>query len=163
MKAFLTLVSLFVGTLTLFPSLSQADNSSAKYGQQKVVYHINYDDAKKQSSTLRNIQNHINAIGEDNLDVQVVLHGNGLSLLLKPDALTNVPKFKHANADQTMAQKVDRLRMQGVKFNVCSNTVKGRNVNLERDLYEVDSSSLVPSGVAELAYLQTKGYVYLRP
>ncbi|MDG6778785.1 DsrE family protein [Thiomicrorhabdus sp. zzn3] len=155
------LVLLWIGA-ALLPNSSYADGGS-KYGMQKVVYHINYDDAKKQSSTLRNIQNHINAVGADKLDLQVVLHGNGLSLLLKPEALKNVPKFKTANATQTMTQKIDQLKMQGVKFNVCANTVKGRNVDVTRDLYDVDTSTIVPSGVAELAYLQSKGYLYLRP
>ncbi|WP_319381858.1 DsrE family protein [Thiomicrorhabdus sp.] len=154
---------LFIASvLTLVAFASQAAEQN-RYGFQKVVYHINYDDAKKQSSTLRNIQNHINAVGEDKLDIQVVLHGNGLSLLLKPDALQNVPKFKAANADTQMTQKIDQLKMQGVHFNVCANTVKGRDVNIERDLYDVEPSSVVPSGVAELAYLQSKGYLYLRP
>ena len=54
-----------------------ADNG---YGKQKVVYHINYDDPKLQAGALRNIQNHINAVGKDNLEVRVVLHGNGLAL-----------------------------------------------------------------------------------
>ncbi|WP_319557839.1 DsrE family protein [Thiomicrorhabdus sp.] len=152
----------FASLLSLISFASQAADEN-RYGHQKVVYHINYDDAKKQSSTLRNIQNHINAVGEANLDIQVVLHGNGLSLLLKPEALKNVPKFKAANADTQMKQKIDQLKMQGVRFNVCANTVKGREVNVERDLYDVEKSSIVPSGVAELAYLQSKGYLYLRP
>ncbi|MGI9388009.1 MAG: DsrE family protein, partial [Methyloligellaceae bacterium] len=47
------------------------------YGKQKVVYHINYDHAKAQAGALRNIQNHINAVGKENLDLKVVLHGKG--------------------------------------------------------------------------------------
>ena len=43
------------------------------YAKQKVVYHINYDNPKKQAGALRNIQNHINAVGADNLDLKVVL------------------------------------------------------------------------------------------
>ena len=69
------------------------------YGKQKVVYHINYDNPKKQSGALRNIQNHINAVGAENLDLKVVLHGNGLSLLVRPEALKRLPKFKNGNAN----------------------------------------------------------------
>lgn len=138
-------------------------DTTDRYSNQKVVYHINYDDAKKQSSTLKNIQNHINAVGADNLDIKVVMHGNGLSLLIKPEALKNVPKFKVANASQEMVQKIDQLKMQGVDFNVCDNTIKGRQVEIERDLYDAKPDDVVPSGVAELAYLQSQGYFYLRP
>ena len=40
------------------------------YGKQKVVYHINYDDPKRQKGALRNIQNHINAVGKETLDLK---------------------------------------------------------------------------------------------
>ena len=137
-----------------------ADNG---YGKQKVVYHINYDNPKKQAGGLRNIQNHINAVGAENMDIKVVLHGNGLSLLLDPESLAKLKKFKHANADEKMIARIDSLRDQGVKFNVCNNTVKGRKVDLEGDLHNVDKKDIVPSGVAELSKLQQEGYTYIKP
>ncbi len=134
-----------------------------RYSKQKVVYHINYDNPKKQTGALRNIQNHINAVGAENMDIKVVLHGNGLALLLNPDSLPKLNKFKFANANDTMAAKIDGLKNQGVAFNVCANTVKGRKVNLEDDLYDVSQSDIVPSGVAELTHLQAQGYTYIKP
>ena len=135
----------------------------AEYSKQKVVYHINYDNPKKQGGALRNIQNHINAVGAENMDIKVVLHGHGLSLLVNPDSLAKLPKFKHANATDTMTGKVDGLKNQGVKFQVCANTVKGRKVNIENDLYNVEQADIVPSGVAELSHLQMQGYTYIKP
>ena len=137
-----------------------ADNG---YDKQKVVYHINYDNPKKQKGALRNIQNHINAVGKDNLEVSVVMHGNGLSLLLKPEALKEVPKFKKANATEQQQATIDNLKIQGVSFDVCKNTVRGRKVNISEHLYDVTEADIVPSGVAEVAALQQKGYVYLKP
>lgn len=138
-------------------------HANDRYGKQKVVYHINYDNPKQQAGALRNIQNHINAVGAENLDLKVVLHGNGLSLLLEPDALAKLTKFKHANADEAMTAKIDSLKNQGIEFNVCENTVKGRKVNIETDLYNVDKKDIVPSGVAEVARLQAMGYSYIKP
>ena len=149
----------FLNIATITPTM--AENKG--YGKQKVVYHINYDNPKKQAGALRNIQNHINAVGAKNLDLKVVLHGNGLALLLEPDALSNVPKFKFANANDKMIAKIDGLKNQGVAFNVCANTVRGRKVNVNDDLYNVDEADIVPSGVAELAKLQMQGYVYIKP
>ena len=137
--------------------------ANERYGKQKVVYHINYDNPKQQAGALRNIQNHINAVGAENLDLKVVLHGNGLALLLEPDSLAKLKKFKHANADETMTAKIDSLKNQGVKFNVCANTVRGRKVDVEADLYNVDNDDIVPSGVAEVARLQAMGYAYIKP
>ncbi|GIT25831.1 MAG: hypothetical protein CM1200mP41_18750 [Gammaproteobacteria bacterium] len=42
---------------------------------QKVVYHVNFDDSQEQQQTLRYIKNHLNAVGEDKLDLRVILHG----------------------------------------------------------------------------------------
>ena len=68
-------------TLLLTLPLMIGTASASSYGKQKVVYHINYDNPKQQEGALRNIQNHINAVGADNLELRVVLHGNGLSML----------------------------------------------------------------------------------
>jgi len=132
------------------------------YGKQKVVYHINYDNPKHQAGALRNIQNHINAVGAENLDLKVVLHGKGLSLLLEPDALKST-KLKFANADDQIQAKISGLKDQGVDFNVCANTLKGKKINYENDLYDVAKADIVPSGVAELARLQSMGYTYIKP
>jgi hypothetical protein len=137
--------------------------ANERYGKQKVVYHINYDDPKLQMAALRNIQNHINAVGAENMELRVVLHGNGLSLLLYPESLSHLPKFKHANATEEMAARIDGLKNQGVSFKVCQNTVKGRNVDMANDLYDADNEDLVPSGVAELSYLQGQGFTYIKP
>lgn len=139
------------------------DKSTERYGHQKVVYHINYDDPKQQAGALKNIQNHINAVGAENMDIKVVLHGNGLAMLIDPNSLSKLTKFKHANADQKMTAVIDTLKGQGVSFNVCENTVKGRNVDVEADLYNVDKADIVPSGVAEVARLELLGYAYIKP
>jgi intracellular sulfur oxidation DsrE/DsrF family protein len=156
----LSLAALLLVGASLLPGEAIADNG---YDKQKVVYHINYDDPKKQAGALRNIQNHINAVGKDDLEIKVVLHGNGLALLLEPDSLEKLTKFKHANANEKMAAKIDGLKDQGVSFNVCANTVRGRKVDLQTDLYNVSESDIVPSGVAEVAKLQQQGYVYIKP
>ena len=137
--------------------------ASQSYTKQKVVYHINGDNPKQQAGALRNIQNHINAVGAENLDLRVVMHGNGVSLVLLPEALPQVPKFKNANADEQMQAKIDGLKDQGVSFSVCANTLKGRKVNQEEQLYNVEKADIVPSGVAELAHLQAQGYTYIKP
>ena len=155
------ILSAFLVSLCLL--MTTAATANERYGKQKVVYHINYDNPKQQAGALRNVQNHINAVGADNMDIKIVLHGNGLALLLEPDSLAKLKKFKHANADEAMTAKIDSLKDQGVDFNVCANTVRGRKVELETDLYNVDKEDVVPSGVAEVARLQAMGYSYIKP
>lgn len=155
------LLSAFMISLCML--MTTVTHANDRYGKQKVVYHINYDNPKMQAGALRNIQNHINAVGAENLDLKVVLHGNGLALLLEPDSLAKLNKFKHANADDTMTAKIDSLKNQGIEFNVCENTVKGRKVDVDSDLYNVEKKDIVPSGVAEVARLQQMGYSYVKP
>ncbi|HEY9080927.1 DsrE family protein [Magnetovibrio sp.] len=139
-------VALLVGNVT------NAD-ASERYGKQKVVYHINTpggEGDKVYLGAMRNIQNHINAVGAENLDLKVVIHGNGIGLLQSAKAAGNV---------QTA---VANLRSQSVGFEVCANTLKGKNIALDQ-LYEVFNEDVVPSGVAELARLQQMGYTYIKP
>ncbi len=161
MSAFLKIALWAAMTSLLWTGSAIADSSG--YEKQKVVYHINYDNPKAQAGALRNIQNHINAVGAENLDLKVVLHGNGLALLLEPTSLEKLNKFKHANANEEMTAKIAALKDQGIAFNVCANTVRGRKVDYTNDLYDVAEADIVPSGVAEVAKLQAMGYSYIKP
>ena len=151
--------SVLLSAALLFTAQAMAGE---RYGKQKVVYHINYDAPQAQAGALRNIQNHINAVGAENLDFKVVMHGKGLSLLLTPDAVEKT-KLKYGNASDQMQAKVAGLKDQGVSFQVCANTLKGKQINYEDDLYDVDKADIVPSGVAELSRLQAMGYTYIKP
>jgi hypothetical protein len=157
------LIGALIGTLALV-GLGQpatAGDAMAATTKQKVVYHINGDDAAQQKAALGNIQNHINAVGKDSLDLKVVLHGDGLSLLLYPDAKGKT-KMKQANATDEMQAKLTGLKQQGVQVQVCGNTLKGRNIEVA-DLYDVGQADIVPSGVAQLGILQAQGYAYIKP
>lgn len=134
-------------------SLMLAFNTSLvaeRYSKQKVIYHINYDNPKAQVAALRNIQNHINAVGVKNLDLKVVMYGNGLSLLLEPEALKDT-KLAFGNANNIMQSRISDLKEQGVNFQVCANTLNGKKINYEDHLYDVEKADIVPSGVAELS------------
>ena len=65
------------------------------------------------------------------------------------------------HAADNMSAKVDGLKTQGVEFKVCANTLNGRKVDYENELYDVSQADIVPSGVAELSHLQSQGlYLY---
>jgi len=59
--------------------------------------------------------------------------------------------------------RISGLKDQGIQFEVCANTLKGRKINAEDDLYDVSKADIVPSGVAQLAILQSQGYAYIKP
>lgn len=153
MNKLTTLLALVLSVL-IGGTFAQDAHANDRYGKQKVVYHINYnggEDDKAYRGALTNIQNHINAVGVENLDVKVVLHGNGLGLL------------QSAKTSERLQGQVLELKGQNVDVHVCNNTLVGRKIDYNADLFDVFEEDIVPSGVAELSYLQQQGYTYIKP
>jgi intracellular sulfur oxidation DsrE/DsrF family protein len=118
-------------------------------GPDKVIYHVNNTEAQA-SDALRNIGNHLEV--NPKAKIVVVTHARGVDFLFK-DA-----KDKNGNPYHLV---VERLKTQGVQFDVCQITL--RNRKLTKDQF-VPEASFVPSGVAEITRLQQReGYAYLRP
>ena len=119
------------------------------YHNQKVVYHVN--DAEGAGPILRNVTNHLNAVGDKNAEVIVVTHGKGIDFLLEGWA---------DKQGKTYDEAVQGLVNRGVKFQICANTLRGRKI--EDDKVSMNAK-VVPSGVATVAELQQQGYAYLKP
>lgn len=127
---------------------------NGRYTKQKVVYHINENGGEGDNAYLRalnNIQNHINAVGADNLHLKVVLHGDGVNVL------------RNATSNLRLQGQIANLKNQKVSFAICNNTLVQRKIDPETDLFEVFDEDIVPSGVAELSHLQQQGYTYVKP
>ncbi len=145
-----TAVALLAG-LCLGGQAAQAEERG--YADQKVVYHNDGgapDNAKYFGKILRNLKNHVRALGAEHIGVKVVDHGDGVILL------------QMASTAPELASQIDDLRQDGVQFLVCKNTLSERKIDWHT-LYGVQEQDLVTSGVAELIDLQTKGYLYVHP
>lgn len=154
MKATTRVAMLCLTVLAIAGALAGPAVAEDRYGKQKVVYHINYEGGeggKAYITALKNVQNHINAVGKDNIEVKVVLHGDGVNML------------RDSVKDLKLQGEVTNLKTQNVAFAVCANTLKGRKIDPDKDLFEVGKEDIVPSGVAELSYLQGKGFTYIKP
>lgn len=128
--------------------LSLAVSAGAAGRPDKVVYHIS--DASNAMQALGNIRNHLNA--SPNASIVVVTHGAGIDFLLE-DA-----KDKNGNPYDAVVQELSNRKVQ---FRVCNNTLEGRKIDRKRVLPE---ATVVPSGVAEVARLQSQeGYAYIKP
>ncbi len=71
---FRKLLTIMVACIGLMASGLMAE-AGERYSKQKVAYHINYPggkDDKAYLGALRNIQNHINAVGAENMEIKVV-------------------------------------------------------------------------------------------
>jgi uncharacterized protein len=132
--------------------LRNADAAPPGYFKdQKVVYHNDGgspDNASYFRRMLNSMKNHVEAVGKDHVEIRVVDHGGGVEL------------FQMAQTDKELASRVDALRAQGVRFLICANTLRERQIDWHT-LYGVNEDDVVPSGVAELARLQGMGFVYI--
>lgn len=150
MKRLMTKVLALAAVAMLGVSFA-ANAGSAKngYDKQKVVYHIN--DINSANGALRNVKNHLNAIGDEHAEIIVVTHSSGAFTLV--DGATDAKGRSMGDAVQTLANR-------GVQFRICANTIRGKKIPKEKvSTY----AEVIPSGVAHVAHLQQKGYLYVKP
>jgi intracellular sulfur oxidation DsrE/DsrF family protein len=115
----------------------------------RAVYQIDGGD-EQALRALRNIRNHLQA--DPSARITVVALGSGVDFLLNGEKDSGGYPFELIVQD---------LREQGVKFEVCVNTLDSRH--LEKSQF-IDGLTFVPSGFAELARLQFRqGFAYLKP
>lgn len=115
--------------------------------RHRVVMHLNSGDEQAQRGALNNIRHLYQELGRDHLEVELVAHGAGLTLLTKKDS--------------KLAGEVARLKSDyGVAFTACSNTMKAMHLTREDLIEQVDRT--VPAMV-RLMELQERGWVYIKP
>lgn len=131
------------------PWLLVAYASIAGAQDVKVVYHITTG-VDTANAAMINIKNHLDE--DPTAKIVVVTNGAGIDFLLQDAKDSQGREFSAA---------VSVLADRGVKFRVCDNTLKTRQISPDKLLME---ASIVPSGVAEAARLQAKeGFVYIKP
>ena len=123
--------------------------ASGNVAEDKVVYHVN-DTGAQATNALRNIGNHLEV--NPKAKIVVVTHAQGV------DFLFDGAKDRNGNPYNI---RVEELKSQGVKFDVCDITLRNRKISRSKFIPE---ATFVPSGVAEITRLQQReGYAYLRP
>jgi hypothetical protein len=116
--------------------------------EEKVIYHIS--DSANARNALRNAMNHLSQ--SPKAKIVFVTHGAGIDFLI--DGAVD----KNGNPYDI---DVEQLSAQHVEFRVCNNTLIGRHIDKSKLLPQ---TSIVPSGVAEVARLQIQeGYAYIKP
>lgn len=125
-----------------------AGMTTAAMAESKAVYHVNEDG--KYTGALRNVKNHLKA--DPSAKIIVSTHSKGVDFLFEG--------AKDPKTDAMYSSMVEELQAKGVVFHVCANTIKGRKMDKTKLLPGV---IIVPSGVADLAKLQTEGYTYIKP
>ena len=124
------------------------------------LYHCDFGDPARFSQMLVNISNHYQAGGTNPLELQlcIVAHGAGVKFFMETldgtawaDEVT-VPKI---------FERVEALAKNGLKVYLCDITFERQKLDREK-ARKRDFVQFVPSGVASVAALQSKGYAYIK-
>ena len=124
------------------------------------LYHCDFGDSARFGQMLNNINNHLSVYEFDPMKVKVVVvaHGAGLKFFLED--LTATP-WEKDTIDPELYKRVVALSRYGVEAYLCQITYKRLNVDPAKTRND-QFLKFVPSGVATVAELQSKGYAYLK-
>ncbi len=118
------------------------------FAEHKVVLQLSDGDAKKQALVLSVANNLLKAYDPDKVAIEVVTFGPGIDLL-------------RTTSDRR--KQVESLITQGVRFDVCLNTVD----TIERETGTrpeiIPDATPVQVGVGQILYLAENGYTLVRP
>jgi intracellular sulfur oxidation DsrE/DsrF family protein len=124
------------------PVIAQSDKP------HKLVIQVSTDDPAVQKTALNNAVNLQKMVGLDQVDIEVVAYGPGLSLF---------------TSKSPEAFRVPDLAQQEITFSACENTMKHMVKKSGKEVELVDGVRVVPAGVLRILELQEQGYAYLRP
>lgn len=124
------------------------------------IYHVDFGDPKRYAQVLNNISNHYSVYGSDPFALQlaIVAHSGGIKFFLDNLAGTH---WEKETLDPELVTKLDALSKNGLKVYLCSITFERNKLSHDRARQE-PYIAFVPSGVATVAALQTKGFAYLK-
>lgn len=123
--------------------------AQAEGKRHRLVIQVNSADAVTQKIAINNAFNVQEYFGADNVDIEIVAYGPGLSIL---------------TAKSGEKDRVVRLGMMGVKLSACGNTMKKvakQTGKMPKLLSGVEVAK--EGGVIRIMALQQKGYSYIRP
>lgn len=121
---------------------------AAEGAPHKVVIQVSTDDLRTQTIALNNAVNLQKALGQDNVQIEIVAYGPGLGML---------------TSNSKEGQRITSLAMQDIQFSACGNTMKGIEKKTGKMPALLEGVTVVEAGVLRLMELQEQGYAYVRP
>jgi intracellular sulfur oxidation DsrE/DsrF family protein len=124
------------------------------------LYHCDFGDPQRFGQLLTNMNNHLSVYEFDNMKVKLVIvtHGAGVKFFL--DDLTDTP-WANDKIDPDLYKRFTGLTKFGVEAYLCEITFKRNKMDLAKAKKDA-FLKFVPSGVATVAELQSKGFAYLK-
>jgi uncharacterized protein len=118
------------------------------FAEHKIVLQLSDNDAKKQALVISVAYNLLKAYDPDKVAIEVVAFGPGIDLL---------------RTESSNRKLVESLIAQGVRFDVCLNTVDTveRETGKRPDI--IPAATPVQVGVGQILHLTENGYTLVRP
>jgi intracellular sulfur oxidation DsrE/DsrF family protein len=140
-----------VAALTLHVAAAMAETKplpDKPFAEHRIVLQLSDSDAKKESLVISVANNLIKAYGPDAIAVEVVAFGPGIDVL---------------RAENPNRTRVESLISQGVKFDVCVNTLDTieRETGKRPDI--IPGAIPVQVGVGQILSLTENGFTLVRP
>lgn len=129
--------------LFLFFSAYSLKAQSSDAPQHKVVIQLVNGDSLSQRGLMKNLKNL--TAGWPDLQIEVVCHGPGISLLHTKKSL--------------FLDEVQQFKTKGVDFVACENTMKSKHI--DRKMITEDART-VPMGLKEVILKQEAGWSYIK-
>lgn len=114
----------------------------------KIVIQVSTNDIDTQNLALNNAVNLQKHYGMDNVQIEIVAYGPGLSLFTSGNELS---------------QRVASLAVQEIKLSACGNTIDKLTKKSGKAPDLTAGVGVVPAGVVRIMELHEQGYTYLRP
>ena len=137
--------------LTAAASIARAEPAplpDKPFAEHRVVLQLSDNDAKKQGLVISVANNLLKFYDPDKVAIEVVAFGSGIELLFP---------------DNPNRKLIESLAAQGVKFDICLNTVD----TVERDTGKrpqyIPAATPVQVGVGQILSLTENGYTLVRP
>ena len=124
------------------------------------VYHCDFGDPARFGQMLTNISNHLSVYEFDPFKVKIVIvaHAAGIKFFLEDLSGTN---WANDKIDPELYKRFAGLTKYGVEAYLCEITYKRQNIDMAKTRKD-SFLKFVPSGVATVAELQTKGFAYVK-
>ncbi|WP_256808882.1 hypothetical protein [Bradyrhizobium sp. Bra64] len=118
------------------------------FAEHRIVLQLSDGDAKKQALVLSVANNLLKAYDPDKVAIEVVAFGPGIALLL---------------SGSERRKQVESLIAQGVRFDICLNTVDTMERETGKRPEFIPAATPVQVGVGQILFLSENGYTLVRP
>ena len=120
---------------------------SSQASSEKIVYHLHTNNSSLFVISINNLENLIQGMGNDPIDIRLLLQGGGIHLL------------NPASVSETLALRLENLLTKGV-------TIETSKTNYQQNEFFLDNRAaphLVDNIFSRAIELQRQGYRYITP